>query len=303
MYGCPVQAVVQAYQWDERTIQRLQAAAGVHCQAVHEHLVEAPRDLGQVQVDEIWVKAQGMILWLAMALKVSTRLWLGTVVSPRRNKRLVRALLERVRRAALCRPLLLCVDGFSGYLSAIRDVFREPICTGKPGRPRLRPWDNICIAQVVKRYAGRRVVGVEQRLTQGPAQLIWALVAASQGGATLNIAYIERLNATFRSRVAGLIRRGRGLPRQLLALQFSVYLMGTVYNFCAYHRSPPAELALTHRRRWWLQRTPAIAARIADHKWSVAELLWFKVPKPPALPIQRGRPSLAWLALQKEWAT
>jgi hypothetical protein len=195
------------------------------------------------------------------------------------------------------------VDGFSSYLSAIRSVFREPIRTDKPGRPRLRPWDNVCIVQVVKRYAGRRVVGVEQRLTQGPAQLIWALGAASQGGGTLNTAYIERLNATFRSRVAGLIRRGQGLPRQLPTLHASVYLMGTVYNFCTYHRSLRLELTLPHQRRRWLRRTPAIAAEITDHKWSVDELLWFKVPKPLDLPKRWGRPSKAWLALQKEWAT
>jgi hypothetical protein len=56
VYGCPVQAVVPVYQWDERTIQRLQAEAGGHCQAVHEHRVKKPRDLGMVQVDESWVK-------------------------------------------------------------------------------------------------------------------------------------------------------------------------------------------------------------------------------------------------------
>jgi hypothetical protein len=137
-YGCPVQAIVQAYEWDERTVQRLQEAAGEHCEAVHEYLVEEPRDLGQVQADEIWVKAQGMMLWLAMALQVSTRLWLGAVVSPRRAQGLVQALIKRVQRAALCRPLLFCVDGLASYLSAMRNVFREPIRTGKPGRPRLR---------------------------------------------------------------------------------------------------------------------------------------------------------------------
>jgi hypothetical protein len=40
-------------------VQRLQQEAGEHCQEVHEHLVEEPRDLGQVQADEIWVKAPG----------------------------------------------------------------------------------------------------------------------------------------------------------------------------------------------------------------------------------------------------
>jgi hypothetical protein len=93
------------------------------------------------------------------------------------------------------------------------------------------------------------------------------------------------------------------LPRQLPTLHANVYLMGTVYNFCTYHRSLRLELTLPHQRRRWLRRTPAIAAEITDHKWSVDELLWFKVPKPPDLPKRPGRLSKAWLALQKEWAT
>ena len=88
-----------------------------------------------------------------MALQVSTRLWLGGVLSPQRDGQLIKALIQNVRAAALYRPLLFCVDGFSAYVEAIRAVFREPIRTGQPGRPRLRPWDDISIAQVVKQTA------------------------------------------------------------------------------------------------------------------------------------------------------
>jgi hypothetical protein len=66
--GCPVQAIVVAFELDERTIMDWQTRAGKHCQKVHEHLVEQPRDLGHVQADEIRVKAQGTALWLATAI-------------------------------------------------------------------------------------------------------------------------------------------------------------------------------------------------------------------------------------------
>jgi hypothetical protein len=56
-------------------------------------------------------------------------------------------------------------------------------------------------------------------------------------------------------------------------------------------------------RRRWLRRTPAIAVDITDHKWSVKELLWFRVPKPPQLPKGRGRPSKAFLALKAQWCS
>ncbi len=67
--------------------------------------MEQPRDLGQVQADEIRVKHQGGIAWLAMALQVTTRLWLGGVVSAHRDGELITRLIQRVRRCALYRGL------------------------------------------------------------------------------------------------------------------------------------------------------------------------------------------------------
>ncbi len=56
-YGCPIQAIVQAFGLDERTVQDWWRRAGKHCQAVHEQKVEqAKLDLQQVQADEIKVK-------------------------------------------------------------------------------------------------------------------------------------------------------------------------------------------------------------------------------------------------------
>jgi len=301
-HGCPRQAVVAAFEVDERTVQDLEREAGLHCQRVHEHLVERPRDWGQVQADEIRVKMQGAILWMAMALQVSTRLWLGGVLDTSRNTQLLTALIEKVRRCALCRALLFCVDGCQTYLEAIRGVVREPIPTAH--RPRLRPWDGVYIAQVVKQYARKRVVGVTRRIVQGAQEQIDALLAQTQGGGVINTAFIERLNATFRSRLCALVRRGRALARQKTSLRAAMYLVGTVYNFCTYHKSLRVPIYLPHNRVRWIQRTPAIAAGIADHRWTVNELLCFQVPPPRwQPPKRRGRPSNATRALVAQWCT
>ena len=130
-YGCPLQAICIAFGLDERTVLDWQARAGQHCQRVHEHLVERPRDLGQVQADEIRVKMQGGILWMAMAIQVQTRLWLGGVLSTARDMNLIVALMQKVRHSALCRPVLFCVDGCAAYVGAIRHVFREPVRSRK----------------------------------------------------------------------------------------------------------------------------------------------------------------------------
>jgi transposase-like protein len=302
-YGCPVQAIVIAFGLDERTVLSWQSRAGKHCQQVHEHLVEQPRDLGQVQADEIRVKMQGLVVWMAMAIQVQSRLWLGGVVSQHRDRHLMRELMQRVRRCALCRPLLFCVDGCRAYIDAIRKAFREPI-PGQTGRPRLRAWDGIAIAQVVKQYARKRVVGVTRRVVQGVEIQIETLLQMTQGGGMINVAYMERLNATFRSRMVALVRRGRALARQIPTLHDGMYLVGTVYNFCAYHKSLRVPLYLSDCRRRWLRRTPAIAAGITDHRWTVEELLSFHVPLPPwQPPKRRGRPSKATKALIAQWCT
>ena len=230
-HGCPLQAIVVAFGYDERTVACWLARAGVHGQAVHEHLVEQPRALGQVQADDIRVKTQGGLVWMALALMVSTRLWLAGAVSPHRDLSLIRRLIERVRRCALHRPLLVCTDGLCSYVRAIRETFREPERRGAQGRPRLRPWRHVFIAQVVKRYQQRRVVAVERRIIEGTPARVETLRRRSQGDGVINTAYIERLNATFRERLAALTRRGRALARRPVTLHHGMYLIGTVYNF------------------------------------------------------------------------
>ena len=100
-HGCPLQAIVAAFGFAERTVADWLDRAGLHCHAVHEHLVETPRRLGQVQADELRVKIQGAIVWMAMAVLVPTRLWLGGEVSPHRDLSLIRRLRQHVRRGAL----------------------------------------------------------------------------------------------------------------------------------------------------------------------------------------------------------
>lgn len=303
-YGCPPQAIVVAYGLDERTVAQWQARAGQHSQAVHEHLVEQPRDLGNVQADEIRVKLQGQIVWLAMALMVRTRLWLGGVVSAERNEALLIRLLNGVRACALARPLLFCVDGFYGYIGAIRFVFRTALPSGKQGgRRQMVRWPDIHIGQVLKQYQGRRLEGVLRRVFQGSETAVQHLIAQNGGGQVLNTAFIERLNATFRARLAPLTRRTHALACQIGTVQSGVYWVGTVYNFCSEHASLRLKLWVGEHGFRWVQRTPAMAAGIADHCWSVQELLSFHVPPPIwQPPLHSGRRSKAEQALIQRWA-
>ena len=301
-HGCPPQAIVFAYGWDERTVMQMQKRAGHHGEGVQKHLVEQPHDLGQVQADEIKVKEQGTSAWMAMAVAVKTRLWLGGVVRQHRDLKLIVALLTLVKAcaSALGSPLYLTSDGFTAYVTALCVVFREPVPTGKKGRPRLQAWPRLLFAQVIKQCRKSRVGEVFRRIVQGTPEEIEQAIQRSQGKGVINTSFIERLNATFRSRLAVLIRKGRALGRTIETLHYGMYWVGTIYNFCTCHDSLRiAGLTGGHK---WLPRTPAMAASITDHQWSVHELLSFKVPPPPwSPPKRRGRISQEIKQLVERW--
>jgi transposase-like protein len=305
-YGCPVQAIVKAFGLDERTISDWHGRAGKHCQSIHEHFVEnSQQDLEQVQADEIKVKTQKGNYWMALAMAVRTRLWVGGVVSRKRDLDLIRALADKLRTIALCRPLLLAVDGLASYVTAFRLAFRSkvPHWRGEFGRCRMVSWPDIAIVQVVKQRIDDKLT-IDRRIVQGSKEMVARLIQTTQNGnGVINTAFIERLNATFRQRLNNLVRRTRTLARRSETLVAGMYLTGCFYNFCDYHHSLRLKLLVGSHGYRWVQRTPAIAANLTDHQWTPAELFAFKVPPPRwKLPVLRGRPSLAMLQLAQQWA-
>ncbi len=171
-------------------------------------------------------------------------------------------------------------------------LFREPLRTGRVGRPRLILPEEVMIAQTIKKYARRRVIGVVRRVVVGAGEAVAARLRATQGGsetAVINTAYIERLQATFRSRLAALVRRLRAPVRLKETLEAGMFLVGTCYNFCCEHKSMRRERQGSDPPGGkWVQSTPAQAAGLTDHRWSVGELLSFCVP-PAEIPKWRGR--------------
>ena len=293
-HGCPLQAIVAALGVDERTLADWWPRSGRQGQAGHAYLVEHPRDLGQVQADDLRIKKQGGIVWMALAMMVQTRLGLGGEVSTPRDMTLIRRLLARVRRCAVPRPLLFCPDGVCPYIRAMRETLRDPVHTGTGGRPRLRSWRHVLLAHVGKRSARRRVVSTERRIVDGTPARVATLRQRSQGDGVINTASLERLNATFRERLAPRARRCRALARHTRTLDEGMFLVGTVDNFC----TPPASLSPAQKT------TPAMAAGITDHCWTMHELLAFHVPLSRwAPPKRRGRPARALQHLIERWCS
>jgi transposase-like protein len=286
-YGCPVQAIVQAFGLDERTVAEWRDRAGQHCQRVHEAIVEQGQlDLLHVQADEIRVKGRKMIAWMGLAMMVSTRLWVAGTVSLSRDKGLADALLQQVRRAAQSlRPLLVLTDGWAAYPGSIRRAFREKVkATPGPGRASLMVWPELHIGTVIKRTEKRRVVEITRNIAHGLLEHAESLLKHSRGGEVLNTAFIERLNGTFRERLASLTRKSRHAASRMRALHTGMYLIGCTYNFCVAHQE------LSKEKHWGKPCTPAMASGLTDHVWRFAELLRYKVaPAPWIEPKRRGR--------------
>lgn len=137
-HGCPLQAVVAAFGLDERTVAAWRDRAGRHGQRFHERRVlQGQVDLEHVQAEELYAKVAGPRLWMAMAMAVPSRLWLGGMVGACRDLNLITAVVRKVRRAAKSLGFLVCVDGLARYATAFKNVFRDPVRTGKRGRPHL----------------------------------------------------------------------------------------------------------------------------------------------------------------------
>ena len=233
--------------------------AGQHCQQVHQHVVQQGQvDLQHVQADELWVKLVGRRVWMAMAMAVPSRLWLGGVISPHRDLVLITTLVQLVRSCGRSLAILVCVDGLASYVTAFLRVFRHPVRTGHRGRPRLVLEEGLLLGQVVKRYVKRRVASVEHRVVRGTeAAIAGGAGRHPQRHAASIPPYIERLNATFRASLAPLVRRGRAIAHTEAVLTAGMWLVGCAYNFCWLHES----------LRWRpLQERPG-SGRSARQRW------------------------------------
>ena len=264
----PVTAIVVAFCLDERTVRLWWDRAGRHGQALQEQLVcERQVELGQVQLDELCVTTQQGKMWVATAMSVFSRLFLWGEVSNEPRCRLgassARASegggLESHTGRRLCRGWL------RGYPKAILRTFYTKALTGRPGRPRHILWPNLQIGQVIKSRSGKKLKEVPRTLFHGDLFQVYALIHQSQvGPGRINTAFIERLNATFRSRMPSFVRRSRSLARIPGRLEREMFWSGVVYNFCTVHQT--------------LQGTPAVAAGLVDDVWSVERLLRYRLP-------------------------
>ena len=97
----------------------------------------------------------------------------------------------------------------------------------------------------------------------------------------------DRLNLTIRQHVAAVGRRVSTLCKGEDGLLEQLAVFHCYYNFCLPHasvRQPLPQPEPTHRTgsaQLWRPCTPAMAAGLTDHVWTLREVLLFRVPPWP----------------------
>jgi hypothetical protein len=147
------------------------------------------------------------------------------------------------------------------------------------------PLPQLLYAQVVKTVRRRRLVRVSHRVVFGTLEAINDVLAPH--GWHINTAFVERINLSIRQHVAAVGRRVSTLCKDEDGLRQQLVVFQVYDNMCLPHaslRQPLPQPVLTKgagSARLWRPCTPAMAAGLTDHVWTLREVLFFRVPPWP----------------------
>jgi len=305
--GLGIRAAARVFEVDASTVLHWLVEAAEHLRAFSAYFL-CEVHVNQVQLDELYavlreVKAgeisedeainrlERSPYWVWTAMDSESKLLLVINVGTRTlamAQRVVHQLGQVL--APNCVPLFL-TDGFRDYMTALLAHFGYWIQPerrqdkGPMPKPRWMPLPQLRYAQVVKSYRRRRIVGVTHRVVFGTQLAIAQVVTAC--GWRINTAFVERLNLDLRQRVAAVGRRVNTLCQGEDGLLDQLALFQTYHNFVLPHASLRQPLLISEvtngkgSAKVWRPRTPAMAAGLTDHVWSLKEVLLFRVPPWP----------------------
>jgi IS1 family transposase len=305
--GLGIRAVARVFETDPNTVLGWLVEAADHLEAFSHHFLH-DLDVEQVQMDELFALLSAVKDGEVSERQAIKRLsrspnWVWVAMDPvcklilavdggDRTLAMAQRLVQQVTQvlAPHCAPLFL-TDGFREYLTALVTHYGRWLQPerrhdkGLQPKPRWMPVPQLLYAQVVTRYRRRRLVGVKHRVIFGAAQTIESILA--KRGWKINTSFVERLNLDFRQHVAAIGRRVNTLCKHEAGLRQQLTLFHTYHNFVVPHTSlrlPLPELEPvpgTGATKRWQPRTPAMAAGLTDHVWSLREILLYRVPPWP----------------------
>ena len=215
--------------------------------------------------------------WDHVALDPEHRLVVAVVPGARTVEN-TEALVEDFRRRTGGRLMnLMTSDDYPAYETAILHAYGETVTpprTGKPGRPKA-PYKAIPAALnyavVTKRREKGRVVKVGTRVVFGTLAAVLLALGMSKVSRAINTAFVEREHGTDRHRNARKARKTYRFSKDWRYHEAVTYLSLYSYNFCWTVRT----LAVKDVEGGRVERSPAMAAELTDHVWSMSEWLSF----------------------------
>jgi IS1 family transposase len=229
--------------------------------------------------------------WVWVAIDPVTKLLVALDVGER-TQAMAQRVVHHIAQvlAPDCAPLFL-TDGFREYTTALLTHYGHWVQPsrrqdkGPAPKPRWMPLPGLLYAQVVKTVRRRRLVRVSHRVVFGTLEAVQQVLAAC--GWQINTAFIERVNLSIRQHVAAVGRRVNTLCKGEDGLRQQLALYHVYHNFCLPHAGVCQALPLpeptngTGSAKQWRPCTPAMAAGLTDHVWTLREVLLFRVPPWP----------------------
>jgi len=199
---------------------------------------------------------------------MDTRLRVGRAIE-KTEEEVAPILMEQIKKHAPEEgPPALASDGKGAYREAMLKTWGsvpEYSGTGRP--PTLpKPEKDWKLVQVIKNRKGGKLISVKTKFVYGDPKVVKALMGE-------HTAYVERTNLTSRQMNGRLVRKTLSFSKELRLLKAASALEDALYNFTRPVRTLRVEIANPSKRARWQQRTPAMAAGLADHIWTVKELL------------------------------
>jgi len=302
-----MRATARGFEVDPNTVLQWLVEAAEHLRAfsryflcdVHveqlqlDELYAVLRDLkaGEISDDEAIQRLERSPSWVWTAMDPQSKLLLVIDVGTR-TLEMAQRVVHQVVQCLMPGSVPLCLtDGLKDYGTAFLAHFgqwMQPARRRDKGplpKPRWIPVPALLYAQVVKSYRRRRIIGVKYRVVFGTIERVQQVLSAC--GRKINTAFVERLNLDIRQRVAAVGRRVNTLCQGEEGLRHQLTVYHAYYNFCLPHsslRQPLLVPEATNGRgsaKLWRPCTPAMAAGLTDHVWSLEEMLRYRVPPWP----------------------
>jgi IS1 family transposase len=305
--GLGIRGTARVFEIDPNTVLGWLGEAAEHLHAFSAYFLHELH-LNQVQLDELYAVVSAVRdgdmseaeaierlsrspHWVWAAIDPESKLLLSVQVGER-TLAMAQAVLHQIAQlvAPGCVPLFVS-DGYPHYLTAIVTHFGHWVqpprrqARGSAPKPRWMPLPALLYAQVVKTMRRRRLVAVKHRVVFGTQLAIEQVLVAC--GWQINTAFVERLNLSLRQRVAAIGRRSATPCKSEDGLRQQLALFQVYHNFVLPHASLRQALAAPVATngcgsvKVWRPRTPAMAAGLTDHVWSLKEVLLYRVPPWP----------------------